>query len=245
MLNLKSNILNIKPIFKREFISYFNSPIAYIFVAVFLIVSNWLFFSRFFLAGQASMRDWFGLLPWLLLLLVPAMTMRSWAEEKKGGTIEFLLTLPIRDWEVVCAKFLSACVFLLVVLVFSVSVPITIHSLGNVDSGVIIAGYSGALMLGALYISIGLLLSSFTKNQIIAFLLSLATLFVLFFVGSNNVISLLNGPFADAVQYVSSATHYNSMIRGIFDSRDIVYYVTGTLLFLYLNVQSISSRNWR
>src|SRR3990167_6188781 len=92
---LQSSIANIKPIFKREFVSFFNSPIAYIFVAVFLIVTNWLFFTRFFLTGQANMREWFGLVPWLLLLLAPAITMRSWAEEKKTGTIEFLLTLPI------------------------------------------------------------------------------------------------------------------------------------------------------
>lgn len=99
------NFERIYPIFKREFISYFNSPIAYIFVAIFLVVSNWLFFQGFFLSGQVSMRDWFSLLPWVLLLLTPALTMRLWSEEKKSGTIEFLLTLPIKDIEVVLAKF--------------------------------------------------------------------------------------------------------------------------------------------
>ncbi len=242
---LQDSYNNIKPIFKREFVSFFNSPIAYIFVAVFLIVTNWLFFQRFFLTGQANMRDWFGLLPWLFLLLVPAMTMRSWAEEKKGGTIEFLLTLPLRDWEVVLAKYFSSLAFLVVVLLFSLSVPITIGSIGDMDMGVIVAGYLGALLLGSMYIGLGLLISSFTLNQIVAFLVSLSVLFVIFFIGSNNVLSFITGPLADVIQFISSATHFNSIVRGIFDSRDILYYLSFTILFLYLNVQSIGSRNWR
>jgi len=242
---IKASIRNIKPLLKREFVSYFNSPIAYIFVAVFLVVVNWLFFQRFFLTGQASMRQWFGLLPWMFLLLAPAMTMRSWAEEKKTGTMEFLLTLPVRDWEVVIAKFLSAMLFLLLVLLLSVSVPVTVAVLGDIDTGVVIAGYAGAILLGALYVSFGLLVSSFTKNQIVAFLLSLASLFVIFFIGSNNVLSFVTGPIASIVQFLSSATHFNSIVKGIFDTRDLLYYISFTALFLYLNVQSISSRNWR
>jgi len=172
--SLQSSIANIKPIFKREFVSFFNSPIAYIFVAVFLVVMNWLFFTRFFLTAQANMREWFGLVPWLFLLLAPAITMRSWAEEKKTGTVEFLLTLPIRDWEVVLAKFLSALAFLCVVLIFSLTIPITIGKLGDIDTGVIISGYVGAILMGAMYLSLGLLISSFTKNQIVSFLISLS-----------------------------------------------------------------------
>jgi len=242
---VKSNYNNIKPICKREFVSFFNSPIAYIFVAVFLIVINWLFFQRFFLNGQAAMRDWFGLLPWLFLLLAPAMTMRSWAEEKKIGTMEFLLTLPVRDWEVVVAKFLSSLSFLLLVLLFSVTVPITISWLGDLDIGVVIAGYVGAVLLGSMYLSLGLLISSFTRNQIVAFLLSLSILFVIFFIGSNNVLSFIAGPLADLIQFLSSATHFNSIVRGMFDTRDLIYYLSLTVLFLYLNVKSIGSRNWR
>ena len=176
----KTNLNRIHPIFKREFVSYFNSPIAYIFVAIFLIVTNWLFFQRFFLVGQINMRDWFALLPWVFLLLAPALTMRSWAEEKKSGTIEFLLTLPIRDIEVVLAKFFSSLAFLALTLLLSLSVPITLAFLGDLDGGVIFAGYVGALLLGAMYISIGLFISSLTSNQIVAFLLSLAALFVFF-----------------------------------------------------------------
>ncbi|PIP67084.1 MAG: ABC transporter [Parcubacteria group bacterium CG_4_9_14_0_2_um_filter_41_8] len=236
---------NIKPIFKREFVSFFNSPIAYIFVAVFLVVTNWLFFTRFFLTGQANMREWFGLVPWLFLLLAPAITMRSWAEEKKSGTVEFLLTLPIRDWEVVIAKFLSSLSFLAVVLIFSLTIPITIGKLGDIDFGVIISGYVGAILMGAMYLSLGLLISSFTKNQIVSFLISLSVLFAIFIIGSNNVMSFLQGPLASIMQFLSSATHFNSIVKGIFDSRDIIYYLSFTALFIYLNIQTIGSRNWR
>jgi ABC-2 type transport system permease protein len=242
---IKSSINNIFPIFKREFVSFFNSPIAYIFVAVFLIVTNWLFFTRFFLTGQANMREWFGLVPWLLLLLAPAITMRAWAEEKKTGTMEFLLTLPIRDWEVVIAKFLSSLSFLIIVLIFSLSIPITIARLGNLDFGIIFAGYIGTLLMGSMYLSLGLLISSFSKNQIVAFLISLAVLFGLFIIGSNNVLSFVQGPIASVLQFVSTATHFNSIIKGIFDSRDIIYYISFTALFIYLNIQTIGSRNWR
>lgn len=242
---IKSSIANIKPIFKREFVSFFNSPIAYIFVAVFLVVTNWLFFTRFFLTGQANMREWFGLVPWLFLLLAPAITMRSWAEEKKSGTVEFLLTLPIRDWEVVVAKFLSSLSFLAVVLIFSLTIPITIGRLGDIDIGVIVAGYVGAILMGAMYLSLGLLISSFSKNQIVSFLISLAVLFGLFIIGSNNVLSFLQGPIATVMQFLSTATHFNSIVKGIFDSRDIIYYLSFTGLFIYLNIQTIGSRNWR
>src|SRR3989338_11562529 len=138
---IKTSLSRIRPIFKREFVSYFNSPIAYIFVAIFLVVTNWLFFQKFFLSAEVSMRNWFSLLPWVFLLLAPALTMRSWAEEKKSGTIEFLLTLPIRDVEVVLAKFFSSLAFLALSLFLSLSVPITLAVLGDLDGGVIFAGY--------------------------------------------------------------------------------------------------------
>ncbi|MBI1961687.1 MAG: ABC transporter permease subunit [Parcubacteria group bacterium] len=242
---IKSSIANIMPLCKREFVAYFNSPIAYVFAAVFLVVTNWLFFQQFFLANQAMLRDWFGLLPWMFLLLAPAITMRSWAEEKKTNTIEFLLTLPIRDSEVVAAKFLSSFLFLGLILALSLTMPITVGRLGDLDAGVAAAGYVGALLLGGMYLSIGLLVSSFTRNQIVAFLVSLSVMFSLFIIGSNNVLSFLSGPIASVLQFLSTATHFNSVSRGIFDTRDIIYYLSFTALFLYLNVQSISSRNWR
>ncbi len=171
--------------------------------------------------------------------------MRSWAEEKKTNTIEFLLTLPIRDGEVVAAKFLSSFLFLGLILALSLTLPVTVGRLGDLDAGVAAAGYVGALLLGGMYLSIGLLVSSFTENQIVAFLVSLSVMFGLFIIGSNNVLSFLSGPIAAVLQFLSTATHFNSVSRGIFDTRDIIYYLSFTALFLYLNVQSIGSRNWR
>ncbi|OJI06364.1 ABC transporter [bacterium CG10_46_32] len=243
--NIQSSIANIRPLLAREFVSYFNSPIAYVFAAVFLVVTNWIFFQQFFLINQALMRDWFGFLPWVFLFLAPAITMRSWAEEKKSNTIEFLLTLPIKDSEVVIAKFFSSFFFLAIVLGLSLALPIAIGRLGDVDSGVVVAGYVGALLLGGLYLSIGLLISSFTRNQIVAFLLSLCAMFVLYIVGSGVVLLFLQGPIAGVLQYISAATHFSSMSRGVFDTRDIVYYISFTLFFLYLNTESIGSRKWR
>ncbi|MEK7188884.1 MAG: ABC transporter permease subunit [Patescibacteria group bacterium] len=242
---ITSSIANITPLFKRECASYLNSPIAYIFAAVFLVTTNWLFFQSFFLTDQAVARQWFELLPWVFLLLAPAITMRSWAEEKRSNTMEFLLTLPIRDVEVVLAKFLSSLAFLALVLALSVTLPATIGWLGDIDLGVVITGYIGALLLGSMYLSLGLLVSAFTRNQIVAFLVSLALMFGLFVMGSNQVLSFVSGPLAAAVQFLSTTSHFNTLARGIIDTRDIIYYLSFTSLFVYLNVQIIGSRNWR
>src|SRR3989339_2291463 len=141
-------------LFKKELMSYFNSPIAYIFIGVFLIVGNWLFFKNFYLIGQASMRAYFDLLPWIFLFMSPAISMRIWAEEKKSGTIEFLLTLPITDWQAVLAKFLSALAFLTFSLLLSLSIPFSAAWLGNLDLGPVVGGYLGALFLGGSYLAL-------------------------------------------------------------------------------------------
>lgn len=242
---IKTSLARIRPIFKREFTSYFNSPIAYIFVAIFLVVINYLFFQKFFLTGQVSMRNWFALLPWVLLLLAPALTMRVWAEEKKTGTVEFLLTLPIKDWEVVLAKFFSCMSFLLFVLALSLTIPLTLGRLGDMDGGAVLTGYVGTILLGAMYISLGLLISSFTSNQIIAFLISLAVIFTIFFIGSTGLLNFVSGGVARFLQFLSSSSHFDNITKGIFDSRDIIYYLSTTALFLYFNVQVIGSRKWR
>jgi len=147
---------NIVNIFWKEFRSYFSSPIAYIFIISFLGVTNWLFFRTFFLANQSSLRPFFSLLPWVFLFLAPAITMRSWAEEKKLGTIEILMTLPIKEYEVVIAKFLSTFVFLIVTLFLTFPLPLTVMVLGNPDPGPIWGGYVGAFLLGGAYLAIGL-----------------------------------------------------------------------------------------
>lgn len=233
-----------RAIFKKEILSYFNSPLAYIFTAIFLIIGNWLFFQSFFLYNQASMRGYFDLLPWIFLFITPALTMRLWAEEKKSGTIEILLTFPVKDITVALAKFFSSLAFLSIVLLLSLSLPITIAFLGNLDIGVIIGGYLGALFLGALYLSIGLFLSSLTKNQIVAFLLAAVSCFLLYLLSSPFILQAVSW-LAPILKVIGSASHFQNLSRGLLDTRDILYFLSVTALFIYLNCQVLASRNWK
>jgi len=235
---------NILAIFKKEFKSYFVSPIAYVFITVYLAVTNFLFFQSFFLINQADMRGYFQLLPWVFLFFVPAVTMRSWSEEKKGRTLELLLTWPVSDFEVVAGKFAAAFCFLSVVIMLSVSIPITILALGKPDLGPIIGGYAGALLMGGAYLAIGMWVSSYTENQIIAFILGVVATFVLFIIGNPFFIMAAPQSVIPVLTYLGLSNHFDSIQRGVFDSRDIIYYLSTIGFFLFLNIQSLASRKW-
>jgi len=228
---------------KKEFASFFNSPIAYVFVAVFLALANWLFFQGFFLAGQATMREFFGVLPWLYLLLVPAITMREWAEEKRSGTIEVLLTLPITDLQATLSKFFGSLAFLGFALALSLTIPLSVSVIGSLDAGPVIGGYVGALLLGGAYISLGLAISSVTKNQIIAFLLTVSIAFFMFIIGEDVVTSSVAQGLRPLLRFLSLGFHFSNLTRGIVDSRDVVYYLSFIILFLHINSKSLESRN--
>lgn len=232
-------------LFKKELMSYFNSPIAYIFIGVFLIVGNWLFFNSFFLIGQASLRNYFSLLPWIFLFLSPAVTMRLWSEEKKSGTIEFLLTLPITDWQAVLAKFFGALTFLFITLLLSVTLPITAATLGNLDLGSVMGSYLGALFLGGSYLALGLFISSLTKNQIIAFVLGLVACFGAFIVGADFVLAGAPSFVAPVMKFLGLGSHFYNIAKGVIDTKDIIYYLSFIFLFLWLNVRVIERRAWR
>lgn len=232
-------------LFKKELMAYFNSPIAYIFIGVFLVVGNWLFFSSFFLVGQASMRDYFSLLPWMFLFLAPAITMRLWAEERKAGTIEFLLTLPITDWQAVLAKFFGGLAFLAIALLLSASLPASISFLGNLDWGPVIGGYLGALFLGGSYLALGLFISSLTRNQIIAFVSGVAACFAFFVVGADFVLAGVPQAAAPAMQFIGLGSHFYSIAKGVIDTKDIFYYFSFIFIFLWLNVKIIENRAWK
>lgn len=235
----------IKTIFKKEFKSYFNSPIAYIYITTFLVLSNWLFFRGFFLENQANMRNFFQLMPWIFLFFVPAISMRAWAEEKKAGTMELLMTLPVRDFEAVLGKFLASLAFLGLTLILSFPLPITVYSLGSPDQGPIIGGYLGTFLLGGAYLAIGLFISSLTENQIVAFILGITISFIFFIIGENIVLFAVPGWFAPVLEYMGLGNHLESISRGVIDSRDIIYYISIMFFFLYLNIRSIESRKWR
>jgi ABC-2 type transport system permease protein len=235
---------NIMSIFKREFKAFFLSPIAYIFITVYLIATAFLFFQGFFIMDQADMRGYFGILPWVFLFFVPAITMRSWAEEKKMKTLELLLTWPVKDFEVVVGKFLASFSLLVIVLLLSLTIPISIAIIGHPDAGQIIGQYIGSMLMGAAYVAIGLWVSSLTENQIVAFILGVVLTFVLFIIGHPFMTMMLPSAVVPLFTYIGLNSHFESIGRGVIDSRDIIYYLSVIGFFLFLNVCSISSRKW-
>jgi len=232
---------------RKEFKSYFDSPIAYCFTIAFLILSNGTFFFiwMFFLKNQASLRGFFSFLPWLFLFLAPSLTMRAWAEEKKLGTMELMMTLPIRDYEVVLGKFLASLSFLSFTIILTLPLAFTCFYLGEPDGGSIAGGYLGALLLGAAYISIGLFASSLTENQIVAFILGVSICFFLLIIGEEMVTSRLPEILIPVFAYLGLGSHFDSIGRGVIDSRDLLYYLSIAGFFLFLNICSVESRKWK
>ena len=232
-------------IFKKEFFGYFNSPIAYVYLFVYIGLTNWLFFKTYFLGGQAAMRPYFGILPILFLFFVPAVTMRLWAEELKSGTIELLFTLPVKVREVVFGKFLAAYAFLCVSLLFSLSVPASVALSGDPEWGPIAGGYAGAFLMGGAYLAIGMFVSNLTENQIIAFILGVVVTFILYIMGSPIVTFSLPNFMVPLFSFLGLGNHYDSIGRGVLDSRDLVYYLSMMGVFLFLNIYFIENRKWR
>lgn len=229
-------------IFKKELRAYFSSPIAYIFITLFLIVTNYLFFMNYFIIDDASMRNYFSILPWLFLLFVPAISMRLIAEERRMKTIEVMLTLPISDWQFVMGKYLSALTFLIISLVLSFPIVIVLYYTGNPDPGPIIGGYIGSIFMGAAYLSIGLYVSSITKNQIIAFIVSSIIILCFLIIGLPMLLFNIPGWLVPVFRWLSLHDHFISISRGVLDIRDISYYLSVILIFLMLTYNSLKNR---
>jgi ABC-2 type transport system permease protein len=233
---------NIWSIYRKELKSYFNSPIAYIVITVFLLISGWFFATNFFLMGQATVRTVLSVIPLIFIVFAPAITMRSIAEEKKSGTIELLVTMPTRDIEIVLGKFLAALSLLAIALAFTLIYAITASFLGNLDEGPTFAGYLGLLLLGAVYVSIGIFASATSENQIVAFIISFVIIFVLFLL--DKILIFMPGPLVSLFEYLSVDYHFNSIARGVLDTRDLIYYLSMTTFALALAVRSLESRKW-
>ncbi len=229
-------------IMKREFLAYFRSPIAYVFLTTYLVLVAFLFFRPFFVVGQTDMRTFFTLMPWIFLFYVPAVSMGKWADERRQGTLELLLTMPVRDSDVVLGKFAAGMGLVGTALAASLPLAWSVSLLGNLDWGPVWGGYCGLLLLGGSFMSIGLIASSLTQSQIIAFILGLTVSFGMFILGDPLVTAVLPGGVAAIVQYFGLGTHFASMSRGVIDSRDIVYYVTVIGMFLWINCQLIQRR---
>ncbi|HET9233882.1 MAG TPA: ABC transporter permease [Candidatus Eisenbacteria bacterium] len=231
-------------VYKRELKSYFNSPIAYIFLVVFLLTASWLFFRGYFLYAQADLRPFFSLLPWMFLFFVPAVSMRLWAEERKQGTAELLLTLPVKDEHIILGKYLAGLTLVSLAVFLEFPLVLLTAYLGDLDSGPVIGGFLGSIFLGGAYLAIGLFLSSMTSNQIVAFILGVVVSFALFIVGESLVLVTAPTALAPLLRNLGLGAHFESIGRGVIDTRDVIYYVSVIAFFLYLNMLSLRERRW-
>jgi len=239
--------INILPIIKKEFKSYFNSPIAYIVLVAFLVFSSvWLFYlQQFFAINVASLRIYFGIIPVVFIFLMPAITMRSWAEEKKMGTIEVLLTLPFKEGELVIGKFLAALGMLIIMMLLTLPIPLFLSPFGTFDWGEIFSQYIGLLLIGAAGISLGLFISAQATNQLSAFIIGVIVLLFLTLVTQVNQVAQLPPWAAGFFNYLSLGYHFESFGRGLIDSRDLFYYLLVIFLFLYLNIKTLVFQKWQ
>jgi ABC-2 type transport system permease protein len=234
--------MGVYTIFRRELTSYFLTPLAYIFIVIFLAMAGTFtfFVGNFFGRGQADLQPFFQFHPWLYLFLIPAITMRLWAEERKTGSIELLLTLPISMTDAVLGKFLAAWCFTGIALALTFPMWITVNILGYPDNGAIVAGYAGSFLMAGSFLAVGAAISPLTKNQVIAFVVTSVVCFVFTVGGTGVVLNFFTGwaptLVVDTVAQMSFMTHFNAISRGVIDARDMVYFASVIGFFLFANV---------
>jgi ABC-2 type transport system permease protein len=232
---------------KKELYSQLNAPVFYGIAVFFLLFTSiWLFyFQQFFTRNMATLRPFFAAFPLVFILVIPVITMKSWAEERKLGSAEILLTMPFSEWDLVLGKFFSSLVMILCLLILTLPLPLSLLPLGNFDGGVIASEYLGALLLGTSAAALGHLLSALSKNQAGAFLGSLVVLLLVMLM--NQFTLGLNFPplAAEILNAVSLAFHFESFAKGLIDTRDLAYFILTTVLFLYLNTRVLLFRKWR
>jgi len=233
---------NILAVLKKELKSYFNSPIAYIIITVFLSIAGYFFAAGLFIVNEASARNVMGVIPLIFIFFIPAITMRLISEEKKIGTIELMLTMPLKDSEIILGKFLASIVLLFIALVFTMVYIITISLLGDPDGGPIWGGYVGLLLMGSAYLSIGIYASSITENQIVSFIIAFVIIFIFFML--DKVLVFAPVSIAPILEYLSIDFHFNNITRGVIDSRDVIYYLSITIFALSMASHSLSGRKW-
>lgn len=239
---------NAMTIFRREFGAYFNSPIAYIFIIAFLVLNSGLFMTGFFLNGTADLRSFFGNLPFFLIFFIPAVSMRLWAEDKRTGTFELLMTLPMPTRDVMMGKYLAALAFYLVALIGTLPLAIMVNVLGNPDVGAITSGYLGAALLGALYLAVGMFTSGLMRDQISAVILGIMACFLIFILGVPGVAATIDGwlPGAGSLlqHFLGLSEHFDMMLRGVVALGDLIYFVGLSAVFLTLNALWLEGRKY-
>lgn len=235
-------------LFQREFRGYFATPVAYVFIVIFLVLTGLFTFyvGNFYERGQADLEAFFRFHPWLYMLLIPAISMRLWSEERKSGTIELLMTLPVSLAEAVLGKFLAAWAFTGLALALTFPIWLTVNYLGNPDNTVILAGYLGSLLMAGGFLAIGSCISALTKNQVVAFVISFVICFAFNLSGFPLVLDFFKGwapqVVVDVISSFSFLTHFNSIQKGVIDLRDVIYFATLIAFWLYANMLAIESR---
>lgn len=238
-------------VLRRELRSYFVTPVAYVFLVIFLVLSGILTFyaGDFYERGQADLQPFFVMHPWLYLILVPAITMRMWAEETKGGTLELLLTLPLSLSQAMLGKFLAAWLFIGLALVLTFPIWMTVNYLGDPDNGVILAGYLGSWMMAACFIAIGACLSALTRSQVVAFILTALVCVLLILAGQPQVLDFFSGALprklVNGVAHLSMLRHFEAIARGVLDIRDLMYFLLSTLAWLVAGVLLLDLKRTR
>jgi len=238
----KDMLDNIGVLFKRELQSYFNTPIAYVFIVIFLFLSGVFTFylGNFFGRGQADLQPFFNFHPWLYLFLIPALSMRLWAEERKSGSIELLLTLPVTVTEAVLGKFLAAWVFTGIALLLTFPMWITVNYLGSPDNSVIFGGYLGSMLMAGAFLAIGSSISALTKNQVVAFIISVVVCLLFILSGLPLVLDFFTGwaPqfLVNLISSFSFLTHFDSLSKGVIDLRDLIYFISLMAVWLFINI---------
>ena len=234
-----SSLGHIITIAKREVSGYFASPVAYVFIVIFLLLVGFFTFmvGGFFERGQASLDLFFAWHPWLYLFLVPAVGMRMWSEERRLGTIELLLTMPVTPWQAIVGKFLASWLILILALALTFPLVITVNYLGHPDNGIIVAGYVGSVLLSGAYLAIASMTSAMTRNQVVSFIISVVLCLFLILAGWPPVTDLLvrwaNPWFVQTISAFSVMTHFNAIQKGVLDSRDILFFISVIVFSLF------------
>lgn len=232
--------MKIAPIYRREMRGYFTTPIAYVFMVIFLLLSGVFTFyvGGFFERGQADLQPFFTWHPWLYLILAPAVGMRLWSEERKTGTFELLLTLPVSVWDAVTGKFLAAWTMIAASLALTFPIWITVNVLGDPDNGVILASYLGSILMAGAYLAVSACVSAATRNQVIAFVVSVSVCFAFLLMGFPLILDFFRPWMPDSalsfVSFLGFLQHFESIVRGVLDLRDLLYFLTFTTLWLYI-----------
>ena len=225
-------------VFRRELASYFATPVAYVFIVIFLLLAGWFTFylGGFFERGQADLAPFFNFHPWLYLFLIPAISMRLWAEERKSGSIELLMTLPVTLWQAVIGKFLAAWAFAAIALALTFPLWITVNYLGDPDNGAIATGYLGSVLMAGGFLAIGSCMSALTRNQVVAFILSVVACFAFLLAGFPLVLDAFRAwapdALVDAVASLSFLAHFEAISKGVIDLRDVLYFLLAIAFFL-------------